>query len=706
MSVLEKYAHILNSAEEAPDFGAAATTTNADDDVEMEDRNGAADEMETDAPALTRASLTFDQPIEISVNLGQIAVDEDGANAVRETRNSGNGSKKGAGKAKLESDSFATVIVDAYEEFQRQLNKKSHTNKEQPDEKSNATGKASKAAGKKSRFAGKVSYQEDDYDIDDPFIDDEDDYAIEQIILRPKINGYFVWKGAVPSVEVTNEQLQEMYDAVSSAAEEQEKEELEKQDTLPLAAKDDAATVTAAVDADASVGVVEDNANNKKRQISELEVPTSQTTAAFNDDVIVPDKDPAAARKKIQEIFGSVKKKQKKSVNNGNKVNSMDDFDMSKSPFPDKIAPSSIEETGTIKKPTFVSSSVPVSASVTAASNDEAASGQKENQGVKAKIKRPRKPPPPLPEIVQKSMDKFKAKCEELEFTKGKLPHALVDPLKEVTKTAIDEFGGRWETLNAEDNKHFWAHLKDILPYQISALKKLVDRLILPQEMNNLETDLDGYYIAAQAEVKVCLELSEKSHEQKLEKWKSENPDAILDEDGVWKVPLPGVPEDLILTGKLPATFISPDVIDLTDGLPSSLQQDSSNSKQEKPKENKAPVKKLTWSTELRMLVYKIIQAETQLMIIKKRIKEIIGDNTLKKPPASVEKTPLGDVKIVPLNVILPPDHSLSEHALRRQMYHHIYMKLFVPLGADNYLNTSEIGRQYNTIRSKEVMFS
>ena len=41
-----------------------------------------------------------------------------------------------------------------------------------------------------------------EYDYEDPFIDDDDDFFAEQLMFKPEISGYFVWRGVVPSVEV------------------------------------------------------------------------------------------------------------------------------------------------------------------------------------------------------------------------------------------------------------------------------------------------------------------------------------------------------------------------------------------------------------------------------------------------------------------------------------------------------------------------
>jgi hypothetical protein len=43
-----------------------------------------------------------------------------------------------------------------------------------------------------------------DYDYDDPFIDDDDDFFVEQLqIYRPEMDGYFAWRGEIPIVEVS-----------------------------------------------------------------------------------------------------------------------------------------------------------------------------------------------------------------------------------------------------------------------------------------------------------------------------------------------------------------------------------------------------------------------------------------------------------------------------------------------------------------------
>ena len=46
-----------------------------------------------------------------------------------------------------------------------------------------------------------------DYDYEDPFIDDEEDYLKETIQYRPVIPGYFAWRGPVPTVELSEEDL-------------------------------------------------------------------------------------------------------------------------------------------------------------------------------------------------------------------------------------------------------------------------------------------------------------------------------------------------------------------------------------------------------------------------------------------------------------------------------------------------------------------
>lgn len=43
----------------------------------------------------------------------------------------------------------------------------------------------------------------DDYDTNDPFIDDQEDNSNQN--QRPEIDGYFVWKGEIPLVEMQSD---------------------------------------------------------------------------------------------------------------------------------------------------------------------------------------------------------------------------------------------------------------------------------------------------------------------------------------------------------------------------------------------------------------------------------------------------------------------------------------------------------------------
>ncbi|KAI3629773.1 hypothetical protein MIR68_011208 [Amoeboaphelidium protococcarum] len=48
-----------------------------------------------------------------------------------------------------------------------------------------------------------------DYDYEDPFIDDEQDFYLEQMLHRPEVEGYFAWKGAVPTRLINEDELLE-----------------------------------------------------------------------------------------------------------------------------------------------------------------------------------------------------------------------------------------------------------------------------------------------------------------------------------------------------------------------------------------------------------------------------------------------------------------------------------------------------------------
>lgn len=46
-----------------------------------------------------------------------------------------------------------------------------------------------------------------EYDYDDPFLDDDEDFFADQLMYKPTVGGYFAWSGAVPTVEISEEEL-------------------------------------------------------------------------------------------------------------------------------------------------------------------------------------------------------------------------------------------------------------------------------------------------------------------------------------------------------------------------------------------------------------------------------------------------------------------------------------------------------------------
>ena len=511
--------------------------------------------------------------------------------------------------------------------------------------------------------------QQDYYDTADPFIDDDEDYFAEQMMYRPLHDGYFVWKGGVdvPHVIIQSDHESDSVSSGGTAAggEEEGQEITQGEQPLGVSSNDDSGHVISGVERWDMENVKRINepavasaTPKKKRTDNDGLIMRKRKKKKTVDDTLVTAATIGAAVATIGAAVPSAGISGMPSMGSGDFINP---------PPTVSTVPAS-----TVVNMDIDSTTTSIPPLLNTTNNEE-----------KEKKLRVKKPLLPLPEGTNTILSQMKTIISTIEFKKGKLPGGLVEPLTAFARTAIAELGGSYELFrDGEGGRVYWMHLKDILPFQSSTLKKLVDKQVLAVDVERQDAALRELYASSRACVGVCLENSVTAFEQKLAKWKSENPDILLDEDG-----------KIISTAADDSAAAPAVAVETPDGAEGTEESTTATGKDKK---NLPPTKKLIWTNDLRTSIYKIVTLEFDLIPIKRRLKDAGIPLSAQPPFASSDDTP-------PIcSSIITPELAKTDLITRRTIYQHIMQYVFAPLGAAAYVTTTEISRQYNLTRSKE----
>lgn len=207
---------------------------------------------------------------------------------------------------------------------------------------------------------------------------------------------------------------------------------------------------------------------------------------------------------------------------------------------------------------------------------------------------------------------------------------------------------------------------------------------------------LRALYTEARTIAKTAYEISVKTWMDKLTKWKTAHPDLEINADGKLVQP-----ESRSVDQAQPAILEVPQTVE-TGPTDYAAEGDAAVPTATPPKKNTPPSKRLLWSNDLRQLIYKIITAELDYLALKKQWKEAIDTPypTIPVSPHLIEQSMLTETPIKTADL----DLTSTDLVIRKGIYNHIMNVVFLPVGANEYVSTTEIGRQYNSIRTKEEL--
>lgn len=313
-----------------------------------------------------------------------------------------------------------------------------------------------------------------DYDFEDPFIDDDEDFFVEQLMFEPEQSGYFAWRGEVAVVEVAlEEDGDDEGDSDESAAKSNASQAVDAELPLDLpASNEDGPAALMEIDGDfARQPTYSPNAKMSNKQFPNVEASPTKASAGSSAlkslpiASLVPAVKKARAKNTQQPSTDNTPRKKVKATDNLNAV-------VHKKPKLAVQSESNVSSNLQDFVPEFIVASKTVSPT---------------DVGPSQKKERVKKPLATLDPARQAIIDGLKTAVNSVVMMKTKVPveaeAGLLSCLYAVMKLGDDY----WPFLYSNSNKLFWSHIKEVLsPVPIVAIRVFFSSFIALILLENL----------------------------------------------------------------------------------------------------------------------------------------------------------------------------------------------------------------------------